>query len=269
MMMTPYCRMAGSGCGGTSMRAVILGSSSRRAASSSTSSSISQVRPRAEMLARLAASSSSSSSVGPPPSRPTTGKQRNEDLSSSSYDLLIVGAGATGSGAALDAAARGLRVACVDRGDFGGETSSRSTKLIWAGSRYLFNVVAALTSKQMLLQPRETVKKCWDEFKMVLGCARERRYMAERNPHLVNWMPIALPFDRWLIWPPPMGAWAFAFMPLACRLNAVRWCYDSLAGFSSPTSYVMSRGQAAAKFPQLGQRYVTPDSLLSVVSRGV
>ena len=52
------------------------------------------------------------------------------------YDVLIVGGGATGAGCALDAAARGLKVACLERGDFASETSSRSTKLIWAGSRY-------------------------------------------------------------------------------------------------------------------------------------
>ena len=46
--------------------------------------------------------------------------------------LLVVVAGA-----ALDAASRGLKVACVERSDFGSGTSSRSTKLIWGGSRYL------------------------------------------------------------------------------------------------------------------------------------
>ena len=49
------------------------------------------------------------------------------------FDLLVVGGGATGCGTALDAATRGLRAACVERGDFACETSSRSTKLIWAG----------------------------------------------------------------------------------------------------------------------------------------
>ena len=135
------------------------------------------------------------------------------------YDVLVIGGGATGAGCALDAATRGLKVACVERGDFGSETSSRSTKLIWAGSRYLFNVVAALTSSKMLTAPIETVKKCYEEFHMVLGCARERRYMAEKNAHLVNWIPIALPFDKWFIWPPPMGAWAFSLLPIACRLD--------------------------------------------------
>jgi glycerol-3-phosphate dehydrogenase len=106
----------------------------------------------------------------------------------------------------------------------------------------------------MLTNPLATLKNCYDEFKMVLGCARERRYMAEKNAHLTNWIPIALPFDKWVIWPPPMGAWAFAFMPIACRLNAIRWLYDSLAGFSCPTAYIMSRSQTLQKFPQLTER---------------
>jgi len=198
-------------------------------------------------------------SLPPPP--PAGLRSRAEMLASlkqssptSPYDIFVVGGGATGSGTAMDAANRGLKVACVERGDFGSETSSRSTKLIWAGSRYLFNVVAALTSSKMITAPKETIKKCMEEFHMVLGCARERRYMAEKNQHLVNWIPIALPFNQWVIWPPPMGAWAFAFMPIACRLNAVKWFYDSLAGFTSPSSYVMSKAQSMTKFPQLTNR---------------
>ena len=53
------------------------------------------------------------------------------------FDLLIIGAGITGSGVARDAAMRGLRVALVDAGDIGAGTSSRSSKLIHGGSRYM------------------------------------------------------------------------------------------------------------------------------------
>lgn len=49
----------------------------------------------------------------------------------------ILGGGSAGSGAALDAATRGLHVACLEREDFGSGTSSRSTQLLWGGSRYL------------------------------------------------------------------------------------------------------------------------------------
>ena len=53
------------------------------------------------------------------------------------FDLLVIGAGATGTGIALDAATRGLRVAVVERDDFASGTSSKSTKLVHGGVRYL------------------------------------------------------------------------------------------------------------------------------------
>jgi glycerol-3-phosphate dehydrogenase len=53
------------------------------------------------------------------------------------YDLLVVGGGATGTGVALDAVTRGLKVALVDANDFASGTSSKSTKLIHGGVRYL------------------------------------------------------------------------------------------------------------------------------------
>ncbi len=56
---------------------------------------------------------------------------------SASYDLLIVGGGASGCGAAVEAARRGLSVCLLERGDYGGQTSSRSTKLVHGGVRYL------------------------------------------------------------------------------------------------------------------------------------
>jgi glycerol-3-phosphate dehydrogenase len=57
------------------------------------------------------------------------------------YDLLVIGGGATGSGIALDAATRGLRVAVVERDDFSSGTSSKSTKLVHGGVRYLEKAV--------------------------------------------------------------------------------------------------------------------------------
>ncbi|MFM8715122.1 MAG: FAD-dependent oxidoreductase, partial [Actinomycetota bacterium] len=53
------------------------------------------------------------------------------------FDVLVVGGGITGAGVALDAAARGLRVALVERADFASGTSSKSSKLIHGGLRYL------------------------------------------------------------------------------------------------------------------------------------
>ena len=64
---------------------------------------------------------------------PSRSEQVSKLVSSSKqeFDVLIVGGGATGCGAALDATTRGLSTACIDRGDFGNETSARSTKLLW------------------------------------------------------------------------------------------------------------------------------------------
>ena len=60
-----------------------------------------------------------------------------ERLCTETFDILVIGGGATGAGVALEAASRGLKVALVERDDFGAGTSSRSTKLIHGGVRYL------------------------------------------------------------------------------------------------------------------------------------
>lgn len=64
------------------------------------------------------------------------------------YDLLVIGGGATGAGIALDAATRGLKVACVERDDFSSGTSSKSTKLVHGGVRYLEKAVWELDYNQ-------------------------------------------------------------------------------------------------------------------------
>ncbi len=64
------------------------------------------------------------------------------------YDLLVIGGGATGTGIALDAATRGLKVAMVERDDFASGTSSKSTKLVHGGVRYLEKAVWELDYSQ-------------------------------------------------------------------------------------------------------------------------
>jgi len=64
------------------------------------------------------------------------------------YDLLVIGGGATGTGVALDAATRGLKVALVERDDFAAGTSSKSTKLVHGGVRYLEKAVFELDWNQ-------------------------------------------------------------------------------------------------------------------------
>lgn len=60
------------------------------------------------------------------------------------FDLIIIGGGATGAGTAVDAASRGLKVACVERDDFASGTSSKSTKLVHGGVRYLQKAIFEL-----------------------------------------------------------------------------------------------------------------------------
>jgi glycerol-3-phosphate dehydrogenase len=59
------------------------------------------------------------------------------DLASTNFDVLIIGGGITGAGIALDAASRGMKVALIEKNDFASGTSSKSTKLIHGGLRYL------------------------------------------------------------------------------------------------------------------------------------
>lgn len=71
-----------------------------------------------------------------------------EQTEAEPYDLLVIGGGATGTGIALDAATRGLKVAMVERDDFGSGTSSKSTKLVHGGVRYLEKAVWELDYSQ-------------------------------------------------------------------------------------------------------------------------
>jgi glycerol-3-phosphate dehydrogenase len=87
------------------------------------------------------------------------------------FDLLIVGAGITGSGVARDAAMRGLRTALVDAGDIGAGTSSRSSKLIHGGSRYLAQ----------------------GDLAVVRQAANERKVLRRIAPHLSLTNPMVVP----------------------------------------------------------------------------
>ena len=99
-------------------------------------------------------------------------------LADESFDVLVIGGGATGCGCALDAATRGLRVALVERGDFGGGTSSRSTKLVHGGVRYLEQAIKNMDRTQ---------------FRLVREALRERKALMELAPHLVRELAIFVP----------------------------------------------------------------------------
>ena len=95
-------------------------------------------------------------------------------MSNDSFDLLIIGGGITGAGIALDATARGLKVALIEMQDFASGTSGRSTKLIHGGLRYL---------KQM-------------EFKLVAEVGKEREIIHRIAPHLTKPEKMLLPIVK-------------------------------------------------------------------------
>lgn len=97
-------------------------------------------------------------------------------------DVLVVGGGATGCGVALDAASRGLRVGLVEREDFSSGTSSRSTKLIHGGVRYLEKAVFNLDYGQL---------------KLVFHALKERKQVIENAPHLCHALPCMTPCFNW------------------------------------------------------------------------
>jgi len=111
-------------------------------------------------------------------------------------DVLIIGGGITGAGIARDAALRGVRVALVDKSDVAGGTSSRSSRLIHGGLRYLEH----------------------GDLRLVFEASRERRILLRIAPHLVRPLPFLFPAYRGARVPP----W---------KLRAGLWLYDLLAAF--------------------------------------
>ncbi|XP_020584931.1 glycerol-3-phosphate dehydrogenase SDP6, mitochondrial isoform X2 [Phalaenopsis equestris] len=97
-------------------------------------------------------------------------------------DILVIGGGATGCGVALDAVSRGLRVGLVEREDFSSGTSSRSTKLIHGGVRYLEKAVFNLDYGQL---------------KLVFHALKERKQVIENAPHLCHAFPCMTPCFDW------------------------------------------------------------------------
>lgn len=188
--------------------------------------------------------------------RPKQTPSREECLKSlkkgEEFDLLIIGGGATGAGAALDGAARGLKVACIEREDFSSGTSSRSTKLIWAGSRYLVNAVINLLNPdlRLLTTPIETIQKFRSEIRMVMNCHRERKFLLETQPHLTNWVPIAVPISKWILWPPPFNFYPAALGPVGLFPMFFKM-YDAMGGWCSPPSHIMWPSRAYRKYPML------------------
>src|SRR4029077_7849094 len=92
-------------------------------------------------------------------------------LASEHFDVLVVGGGITGVGVALDASSRGLRTALVERDDFASGTSSKSSKMVHGGLRYLQN----------------------GDVRLVYEALAERQRLRPNAPHLVEILPCLIP----------------------------------------------------------------------------
>ncbi len=133
------------------------------------------------------------------------------------FDVLIIGGGINGAGIARDAALRGLSAALVERDDFASGTSSRSSRLVHGGVRYLEHGF----------------------FHLVFESSRERRILLEIAPHLVK----PLQFT----WPVYQGARIPRW-----KLNAGLWLYDLLAAFKNVARHhSLSSAQVLATEPKL------------------
>src|SRR4029077_20444895 len=121
-------------------------------------------------------------------------------LADERFDVLVVGGGITGAGVALDAASRGLRTALIERDDFASGTSSKSSKLIHGGLRYLQQ----------------------GEVGLVYEALAERQRLLRNAPHLVKLMPFLIPmFGRDGVIP----------AKIARVLGLAMWGYDLTGGF--------------------------------------
>lgn len=131
------------------------------------------------------------------------------------WDLLVIGGGATGVGCALDAASRGYHVALLEQDDFGKGTSSRSTKLVHGGVRYLEQ----------------------GNISLVMEALKERGILRDNAPHLVSDLAFVVPNYEW---------WEAPFYGIGLRL------YDVLAGkYGFGASRNVSKEETLESIPTL------------------
>ena len=131
------------------------------------------------------------------------------------WDIAVIGGGATGMGVAVDASARGLDVVLVESHDFGKGTSSRSTKLVHGGVRYLEQ----------------------GNISLVMSALKERGLLRQNAPHLVHDLAFVVPNYSW---------WEAPFYGIGLKL------YDMLAGkYGFGASKVLTREETLAELPGL------------------
>ncbi|CAG8449937.1 6667_t:CDS:2 [Cetraspora pellucida] len=148
--------------------------------------------------------------------------EKDNNVKEPPFDLLIIGGGATGTGTALDAATRGLKVALVERDDFSSGTSSRSTKLVHGGVRYLEKAFKELD---------------YGQYKLVKEALHERATFLHIAPYLSYPLPILLPIYK---------LWQVPYFWVGSKV------YDFLAGRESmESSHFLSSSKAIEAFPWL------------------
>ncbi len=131
------------------------------------------------------------------------------------WDIVVIGGGATGVGVAVDAAARGLSVLLLEAHDFGKGTSSRSTKLVHGGVRYLEQ----------------------GNIPLVMSALKERGLMRQNAPHLVHDLAFVVPNYSW---------WEAPFYGIGLKL------YDLLAGkYGFGASKLLSKEETLQRLPAL------------------
>ncbi|NBB18864.1 FAD-dependent oxidoreductase [Runella sp. CRIBMP] len=143
-------------------------------------------------------------------------------LQKETFDICIIGGGASGAGCALDAALRGFKVALIEKNDFAAETSSKSTKLIHGGVRYLEQAFKNLDFAQL---------------KQVRHGLEERQIVLQNAPHLARPLPLLTPVFSW---------WEGLYFSIGLRM------YDFFAkGDSLPKSRWLSKKETMLRMPSL------------------
>ena len=147
--------------------------------------------------------------------QPLSSTVRTQNLSllaSERFDVLVIGGGVTGAGVALDAAARGYKVALVEKADFASGTSSKSTKLAHGGIRYLPQFDFALVHEALI----------------------ERGLMFQNAPFLVEPLGFVLPIYKGDRHPVGMPFTTPGGIGLGFILDIGLWMYDIMAGRRNP-----------------------------------
>ncbi len=142
-------------------------------------------------------------------------------LADEAFDVLVIGGGVTGAGVALDAASRGLKTALVEKDDFASGTSSKSSKMVHGGLRYL--------------QQRE--------FRLVYENLAERQRLLDNAPHLVSPLPFLIPL---------FGRDGAVSKALARSYSSALWLYDLTGGLRIGVGHKrVNRAEALAHLPTL------------------